>query len=34
MEGLLEGMPLNVILNDNAALLGAARCALDSLAEG
>jgi glucokinase len=33
LEPLVEGMPLKVILNDQAALLGAARYALDSLDE-
>ncbi len=33
LEPLLEGMPLKVILNDQAALLGAARYALDLLDE-
>jgi glucokinase len=27
MKPLLEAIPVRVILNDNAALLGAARCA-------
>jgi glucokinase len=31
LESLMESMPVKVILNDEAALLGAARYALDSL---
>jgi glucokinase len=31
LEPLIEGMPLKVILNDQAALLGSARYALDTL---
>ncbi len=33
LESLLESMPLSVVLNDQAALLGAARFALDGLDE-